>query len=65
MSGSPDFCGAEKTRILGMDYWNMTTLESGEHFDKRVNCSEKFQDDIYLTDDQGQYSNLEIIVCLT
>lgn len=45
-----------------MDYWNMTTLESGEHFDKRVNCSEKFQNDIYLTDDQGQYSNLEIIV---
>ena len=51
-SGSPDYCGLEKRTFMGIDYWNLTTLESGEYLDKRINVTDK-QNNIYLTDDTG------------
>ena len=50
---SPDFCGVEKGKIKAQEYWNSTTLDSGEHLDKKINTTRKFNEGIYLTDDQG------------
>ena len=50
---SPDYCGAEERKIKAIDYWNSTKLETGEYLDKRINVTDKIENNIYLTDDQA------------
>ena len=50
---SPDFCGLEQRQMAAQDYWNFTTLETGEYFDKKIDTKTMFKNSVYLTDDQG------------
>ena len=50
---SPDFCGLETRQMTAQDYWNFTTLETGEYFDKKIDTKTMFKNNVYLTDDQG------------
>ena len=52
-SMSPDFCGLETRQMTAQDYWNFTTLETGEYFDKKIDTKTMFKNNVYLTDDQG------------
>ena len=52
-SMSPDFCGLETRQMTAQDYWNFTTLETGEYFDKKIDTKTMFKNSVYLTDDQG------------